>query len=76
MSSCLYCITTLDYDQFNSYIDVIYPDLDVNALNTTYVFERKVQSWDRDNSVAALNRLMGSQNIALDSRNSKNNRYT
>ena len=32
MSSCLYYITTVDYGQFNSYIDVIYPDLDVNVL--------------------------------------------
>jgi hypothetical protein len=32
MSSCLYYITTVDYGQFNSYIGVIYPDLDVNVL--------------------------------------------
>ena len=32
MSSCLYYITTVDEGQFNSYIDVIYPDLDVNVL--------------------------------------------
>jgi hypothetical protein len=32
MSSCLLYITTVDYGQFNSYIDVIYPDLDVNVL--------------------------------------------
>ena len=32
MSSCLYYITTVDYGHFNSYIDVIYPDRDVNVL--------------------------------------------
>jgi hypothetical protein len=32
MSSCLYYITNVDTGQFNSYIDVIYPDLDVNVL--------------------------------------------
>jgi hypothetical protein len=32
MSSCLYYITTVDYGHFNSYIDVIYPDRDVNIL--------------------------------------------
>ena len=32
MSSCLYYITTVDLGRFNSYIDVIYPDLDVNVL--------------------------------------------
>ena len=61
MSSCLLYITTVDYGQFNSYIDVIYPDLDGNALNTTYDFDRYVLVWDRHTSVAALNRLKGSQ---------------
>jgi hypothetical protein len=32
MSSCLHYITTVDYCQFNSYIDVIYTDPDVNVL--------------------------------------------
>jgi hypothetical protein len=32
MSSCLYYITTVNYGQFNSYIDVIDPDLEVNVL--------------------------------------------
>ena len=32
MSSCLYYITTMDWGQFNSYIDVMYPDLDFNVL--------------------------------------------
>jgi hypothetical protein len=32
MSSCLHYITTTDEGQFNSYIDVIYHDLDVNVL--------------------------------------------
>ena len=32
MSSCLYYITTADQGEFNSYIDVMYPGLDVNVL--------------------------------------------
>jgi len=32
MSSCLYYIITVDKGKFNSNIDVIYPDLDVNVL--------------------------------------------